>query len=78
VGRTKQSSPAQRGQGAKDGRDRTKAEVIDNYDPNKPGEGAYKEQKAIDNSGGVSNLDNKRNEVSEQRMKELDEQYGHQ
>lgn len=31
-GRTKQSSPAKIGEGAKDGRDRTDAEIIDRYD----------------------------------------------
>lgn len=76
VGRTKQGSPEKRGQGANDGRDRTDAEVIDTYDSDKPGEGAYKEQKAIDNNGGVENLDNKRNEVSPERMKELEKKHG--
>jgi RHS repeat-associated protein len=76
VGRTKQESPAKRGEGAKDGRDRKDAEVIDKYDSSKAGEGAYKEQKAIDKNGGVKNLDNKRNEVSAKRMKELEKKYG--
>jgi RHS repeat-associated protein len=76
IGRTKQASPEKRGEGATDGRDRTGAEVIDTYDSNKPGEGAYKEQKAIDNEGGVDNLDNKRNEVNKERMKELEKKYG--
>jgi RHS repeat-associated protein len=76
IGRTKQASPEKRGEGATDGRDRTGAEVIDTYDSNKPGEGAYKEQKAIDNEGGVDKLDNKRNEVNKERMKELEKKYG--
>lgn len=76
VGRTKQGSPEKRGQGANDGRDRTDAEVIDTYDSNNPGEGQYKEQKAIDNNGGVENLDNKRNEVKPEKMKELEKKYG--
>jgi len=46
-----------------DGRDRKKAEVNDNYDPNNTTEGRQKEQKAIDDNGGVNNLDNKRNEI---------------
>ncbi len=46
-----------------DGRDRTQAEVIDNYDPNDVQAGRMKEQKAIDDAGGIGNLDNKRNEI---------------
>jgi hypothetical protein len=34
-------------------------------------EGRYKEQKAIDQRGGVNNLDNKRNEVNQRKMEEL-------
>jgi hypothetical protein len=34
-------------------------------------EGQYKEQKAIDENGGLENLDYKRNEVTPERMKEL-------
>jgi len=76
IGRTKQSSPAQRGRGAGDGRDRTDAEIIEKYDSSKPGAGSYKEQKAIDKAGGVKNLDNKRNEVNPNRMKDLENKYG--
>ena len=54
----------------------TKAEVIDTYDSSKKGQGAYKEQKAIDSRGGVDKLDNKRNERSPEKMKELDKKYG--
>lgn len=77
IGRTKQVSPAKRGQGAKDGRNREgNTKVVDKYDPSKPGHGAYKEQKAIDKRGGVTKLDNKRNEASAKRMKELEKKYG--
>ncbi|KFF14444.1 hypothetical protein IW15_03130 [Chryseobacterium soli] len=76
VGRTRQSSPEKRGAGAKDGRDRSGAEIIDTYNPKKAGEGAYKEQKAIDKEGGIENLDNKRNEVRPERMKDLEQKYG--
>lgn len=69
VGRHNKPNP-QKTRKSNDGRDRTKAEVIDTYDPNKPGEGAYKEQNAMDNNGGVENLDNKRREVSKERMEE--------
>ncbi len=75
VGRTTQSTPAKRGRSAKDGRDRSKAKVVDTYDPSKPGQGAYKEQKTIDKSGGIKKLDNKRNEVSLERMKKLKKKY---
>ena len=50
------------------------AEVIDNY--NTTQEGRYKEQKAIDERGGKQNLDNKRNEVSPEKMKELEKEHG--
>jgi RHS repeat-associated protein len=77
VGRTKQKTPEKRGKSGKpDGRNRADAEVVDTYDPNNKGEGAYKEQKQIDKSGGVDNLDNKRNEVKPEKMKELEKTYG--
>ena len=50
------------GRGNRDGRDRTDATIIDTYD-NTP-EGRAKEQKAIDENGGLQNLDNKRNEIA--------------
>jgi len=62
IGRHNKPNPQQTRK-SNDGRDRTKAEVIDTYDPNKPAEGRNKEQKAIDDNGGVENLDNKRNEI---------------
>jgi RHS repeat-associated protein len=77
VGRTKQKTPEQRGKSGKpDGRNRADAEVVDTYDPNNKGEGAYKEQKQIDKAGGVDNLDNKRNEVKPEKMKVLEKTYG--
>jgi len=62
IGRHNKPNP-QKTRKSNDGRDRTKAEVIDTYDPNKPTEGRSKEQQAIDEHGGVDNLDNKRNEI---------------
>ena len=62
IGRHDKSNPAKTRK-SKDGRDRTKAEVIDNYDSNIIQDGRKKEQKAIDDNGGVENLDNKRNEI---------------
>ena len=60
VGRTKNSDPAKRRSDG--GRDRTKAKVVDTYDPNNVQEGRVKEQKKIDEHG-LENLDNKRNEI---------------
>ncbi|PRY48075.1 RHS repeat-associated protein [Arcticibacter pallidicorallinus] len=71
VGRHNKLTP-QETRKSDDGRDRTQAEVIDTYDPSNREEGQYKEQKAMDNNGGVENLDNKRREVSEKRMKDLE------
>jgi RHS repeat-associated protein len=48
---------------SKDGRDRTKAKVVDTYNASDTQEGRTKEQQQIDQNGGVSNLDNKRNEI---------------
>ncbi|UKB82722.1 hypothetical protein LF887_17130 [Chryseobacterium sp. MEBOG06] len=74
VGRTKKGDPAKRG-GQDDGRDRKKAKVIDKYDPKNSEEGAYKEQKAIDERGGIDKLDNKRNEMNPERFKNAKEKY---
>ena len=62
IGRHNKPNPAKTRR-SNDGRDRKKAQVVDTYDTNNPGEGRNKEQKAIDDNGGVDNLDNKRNEV---------------
>ena len=75
IGRTK-TTPAKRGKNAKDGRVRKNEDVIGEYDPNAPGAGAYKEQKAIDKEGGIGKLDNKRNERTPKKMKELEKKYG--
>ncbi len=75
IGRTKKTIK-ERQAGSKDGRTRKEEDVIDEYDPNAPGEGAYKEQKAIDREGGIKNLDNKRNERTPEKMKELEKKYG--
>ena len=47
-----------------DGRDRTKAEVVDTYDQGNTMEGRIKEQQEIDKNG-LGNLDNKRNEIKQ-------------
>ena len=70
IGRHNKPNP-QKTRKSKDGRDRSQAEVIDKYDVKNPKEGQVKEQEAIDINGGVKNLDNKRNEVSPERMKKL-------
>lgn len=48
---------------SKDGRDRSKAEVVDTYNASDTTSGRQKEQQQIDAHGGVTELDNKRNEV---------------
>jgi RHS repeat-associated protein len=62
IGRHNKPNPAKTRK-SNDGRDRKKAKVIDKYDPNDVQEGREKEQNAIDDNGGVDNLDNKRNEI---------------
>jgi len=47
-----------------DGRDRSKAEVIDTYNKENTYEGRIKEQQKMNERGGVNNLDNKRNEIA--------------
>lgn len=61
VGRHNKPDPA-RTRRSNDGRDRTQAEVIENYDSSNTYEGRVKEQKHID-ANGLENLDNKRNEI---------------
>jgi len=63
IGRHNQPTP-QETRKSDDGRDRTKAKVIDKYDAKNVTEGRIKEQKAINKEGGVENLDNKRNEIA--------------
>jgi RHS repeat-associated protein len=55
----------QRARDKSDGRDRTNADVIDTYDKSNRDERRQKEQRAINNHGGVRKLDNKRNEVAQ-------------
>jgi hypothetical protein len=67
VGRT--SNPAGPvGRGNADGRDRTKAKVVDTYSNTR--EGKTKEQQNMDKRGGVDKLDNKRNEIDPKKRKE--------
>jgi RHS repeat-associated protein len=68
IGRHNKPNPAKTRR-SNDGRDRKKAEVIDNYDPNNPQEGRQKEQKAIDDHDGIDQLDNKRNEIKKDPTK---------
>jgi hypothetical protein len=49
-----------------DGRDRTKAEVVDTYDADDVQEGREKEQAQID-AHGLQNTDNKRNEIRKKK-----------
>jgi len=55
---------AQRTRNATDGRDRTHAEVIGTYPKGNVSEARRAEQQAINDHGGVPNLDNKRNEIA--------------
>jgi RHS repeat-associated protein len=61
IGRHNKPDPAKTRR-SRDGRDRTQAEVIDNYEPGNTQEGRVKEQAQIDKRG-LGNLDNKRNEI---------------
>jgi len=61
IGRHNQADPATTRKSA-DGRDRTKAQVVETYDAANKQEGRVKEQKHIDQHG-LKNLDNKRNEI---------------
>lgn len=56
------------GRGTADGRDRNGAEILDTYGDTQ--EGRVKEQKAIDDNGGLGELDNKRNEISNEKREE--------
>ncbi len=62
IGRHNQPDP-KKARHSNDGRDRKQAEVIDTYDSKDVKAGREKEQKAIDQAGGIENLDNKRNEI---------------
>ena len=62
VGRHKRPDPAKTRR-SPDGRNRSKATIIDEYDADNPMEGRMREQDAIDERGGIDNLDNKRNEI---------------
>ena len=52
---------------ANDGRDRNYAEVIGNYPANDRNARRVAEQNAINSNGGISRLDNKRNEIAEKK-----------
>jgi len=66
IGRHNGPNPAKTRRSA-DGRDRSQAKVIDRYDKRNTSEGRQREQRAIDNKGGVKKLDNKRNEVAKRK-----------
>jgi RHS repeat-associated protein len=67
VGRT--SNPkGPPGRGKSDGRDRTDAKAVDKYKTRE--EAREKEQQAIDDRGGVKDLDNKRNEIDPKKCPE--------
>ncbi len=62
----------QRIKNGNDGRDREHAEVIDTYPIGDRAERRRKEQQAINDNGGVSNLDNKINEIAEKKWDKLE------
>jgi RHS repeat-associated protein len=55
---------AQRTRNANDGRDRSQAEIIGTYPKGDINAARRAEQQAINNNGGVPNLDNRRNEIA--------------
>lgn len=57
----------QRKRDKSDGRDREGARIIDVYDKGNRDERRNKEQQAINDHGGLENLDNKRNERAERK-----------
>ncbi len=65
VGRHNKPDPAKTRR-SNDGRDRTKAKVLDKYDAKKTQQGRRKEQRQIDKHG-LKNLDNKRNEIRKKK-----------
>ena len=67
IGRHNQPDPAKTRK-SKDGRDRTKAKVVDTYNAKNTQEGRVKEQKQIDKHG-LKNLDNKRDEIRKTKKK---------
>jgi RHS repeat-associated protein len=69
IGRHNQPDPAKTRR-SNDGRDRKEATVIDTYDTGKPREGRVKEQRSMNDKGGVENLDNKRNEIDPRKWKD--------
>jgi RHS repeat-associated protein len=75
IGKTDTGDPkTRRADGGRVRNDET--EIVDRYDPDSPGEGSFREQKALDAEGGVAATDNRRREVSEARMKTLEQTYG--
>ena len=54
----------QRQRDSSDGRDRTDAEIVDTYPKGDRDAGRAAEQKAINDRGGVGQLDNRRNEIA--------------
>jgi hypothetical protein len=71
IGRHKYPEP-QKTRSSKDGRDRSQAEVVDEYDLDNPMEGRIKEERHI-RKEGLDNLDNKRHEICPKKWRELNE-----
>lgn len=62
---------AKRNRTARDGRDRTDAEIVGTYPKGDRDARRVAEQKAINDNGGVARLDNKRNEIAESKWEEF-------
>jgi hypothetical protein len=54
-----------------DGRDRSKARIIDSYPADDIRSGKIAEQRAINSRGGIQNLDNRRNEIAPRNWKKF-------
>lgn len=61
---------AKRAKTARDGRDRTDAEIIGTYPKGDRAARRAAEQRAMNKNGGVPNLDNKRNEIAPSKWKD--------
>jgi hypothetical protein len=64
IGRHNKPNPAKTRR-SNDGRDRSKAKVVDKYPADDTQAGRAAEQKQIDKNGGVEKLDNMRNEIKQ-------------
>jgi len=62
---------AKRQRDTSDGRDRRGAEIVDTYQKGNRSDRRTKEQRAMNERGGVEKLDNKRNEVAREKWESM-------